>query len=91
MSIIKATKCEIEIQEQTIEDAGCKYMLVLSYEPTGKMSKEIISVVLTNIKPTIKETIDYGNRVVEKGIPTTTKPKDITTPEQLLGLEDSHD
>ena len=91
MSIIKATKCEIEIQEQTIEDAGCKYMLVLSYEPTGKMSKEIISVVLTNIKLTIKETIDYGNRVVEKGIPTTTKPKDVTTPEQIFGLEGSHE
>ena len=91
MSIIKATRCEIEIQEQTIDDAGCKYMLVLSYEPSGKMSKEIISVVLTNIKPIIKETIDYGNRVVEKGVPTTTKPKDITTPEQLLGLETTHE
>jgi hypothetical protein len=91
MSIIKANKCEIEIQEQTIEDAGCKYMTVLSYEPEGKFSKEIITVVLSNLKPIIKKTIDLGNRVVEKDIPTTDKPKDVTTPEQLLGLEDTHE
>ena len=64
MSIIKATKCEIEIQEQTIEDAGCKYMLVLSYEPTGKMSKEIISVVLTDKPPFLKHTKDLGDKIV---------------------------
>jgi hypothetical protein len=91
MSIIKANKCEIEIQEQTIEDAGCKYMTVLSYEPEGKFSKEIITVVLSNLKPIIKKTIDLGNRIVEKDIPTTDKPKDVTTPEQLLGLEDTHE
>ena len=91
MSIIKANKCEIEIQEQTIEDAGCKYMTVLSYEPEGKFSKEIITVVLSDLKPTVKKTIDLGNRVVEKDIPTTDKPKDVTTPEQLLGLEDTHE
>ena len=91
MSIIKANKCEIEIQEQTIDDAGCKYMTVLSYEPEGKFSKEIITVVLSNLKPIIKKTIDLGNRIVEKDIPTTDKPKDVTTPEQLLGLEDTHE
>ena len=91
MSIIKANKCEIEIQEQTIEDAGCKYMTVLSYEPEGKFSKEIITVVLSNLKPIIKKTIDLGNRIVEKDIPTTDKPKDVTTPEQLLGLESTHE
>ena len=91
MSIIKANKCEIEIQEQTIDDAGCKYMTVLSYEPEGKFSKEIITVVLSNLKPIIKKTIDLGNRIVEKDIPTTDKPKDVTTPEQLLGLEGTHE
>ena len=91
MSIIKANKCEVEIQEQTVEDAGCKYMTVISYEPQDKLSKEIITVVLSDLKPTVKKTIDLGNRVVEKDIPTTDKPKDVTTPEQLLGLEDTHE
>ena len=91
MSIIKANKCEVEIQEQTVEDAGCKYMTVISYEPQDKLSKEIITVVLSDLKPIIKKTIDLGNRVVEKDIPTTAKPKDVTTPEQLLGLEDTHE
>ena len=52
MSIIKAKKCEVEIQEQTIEGAAAKYVVILSYEPEGEFSKEIISIVLTN--PVIK-------------------------------------
>ena len=91
MSIIKANKCEVEIQEQTVEDAGCKYMTVISYEPEGKLSKEIITIVMTDLKPIVKKTLDLGNRVVEKDIPTTDKPKDVTTPEQLLGLESTHE
>ena len=91
MSIIKAKRCEIEIQEQTIEDAGAKYMVVLSYEPEEKHSKEIISVVLTNHKPIIKQTMDVGNAVVEHNVATTKKLEDVTTPEQLLGLENSHE
>ena len=87
MSIIKAKKCEIEIQEQTIKDAACKYVVILSYEPDGKFSKEIISIVLSDLKPIIKHTIDLGDRIVEKNVATTTKPKKITTPEELLGLE----
>ena len=66
MSIIKASKCEVEIQEQTVEDAGCKYMTVISYEPKDKHSKEIITVVLTDLKPVVKKTIDLGNQVVTK-------------------------
>ena len=92
MSIIKAKYCEIEVQEQTTErgrikisDVGAKYMVVLSYEPEDKFSKEIISVVLTNNKPHIKTTIDLGDRIVNTGVPLTEKPKDITTPEGLLG------
>ena len=85
MSIIKAKYCEVEIQEQTIPEAGAKYMVVLSYEPEDKFSKEIISVVLTNNKPKIKETIDVGDAVLNKNVPTTEKPKPITTPEGLFG------
>ena len=91
MSIIKAKKCEVEIQEQTVEGAAAKYMVVLSYEPEEVQSKEIISTVLTNFKPIIKQTIDLGHAVVEKNVATPTKPKDITTPEELLGLENGHE
>ena len=58
MSIIKAAKCEIEIQELTVPDAGAKYMVVLSYEPKDLQSKEIISVVLTDALPYLKQTIE---------------------------------
>ena len=91
MSVIKAKRCQVEIQEQTAENAGAKYMVVLSYEPEDKESKEIISVVLTNIKPIIKQTMDLGNATVEKHVAKTEKPEDVTTPEQLLGLENSHE
>lgn len=66
MSIIKAKFCEIEIQEQTVSDAGAKYMVILSYEPEGTFSKEIVSIVLTNNKPHLKETIDKGNAIDDK-------------------------
>ena len=56
MSVIKAAKCEIEIQEQTVPDAGARYSVVLSYEPEGLKSKEIISIVLTDTLPYIKQT-----------------------------------
>ena len=85
MSIIKAKYCEVEIQEQTMPEAGAKYMVVLSYEPEDKFSKEIISVVLTNNKPKIKETIDVGDAVLNKNVPTTERPKPITTPRGLFG------
>ena len=91
MSIIKANRCEVEIQEQTVKDAACKYMVSLSYEPNGKYSKEIISIVLSDLKPIVKQTIDLGDRIVEKNVATPTKPKDITTPEELLGLENGHE
>ena len=48
MSIIKARIVEVEVQEQASPDAGAKYMVVLSYEPVGLHSKEIVSVVLTD-------------------------------------------
>jgi hypothetical protein len=66
MSIIKADKVEVEIQEQTDPDAACQYMCVVSYQPEGLLSKEIITVLLSNLKPIIKKTIDLGNQVVTK-------------------------
>ena len=89
MSVIKAKFCEIEIQEQTLsteDNAGVKYMVVLSYEPEKTNSKEIISIVLTNNKPLIKQTFALADVVINKNIPTTEKPKPVTTPEQLFGL-----
>ena len=66
MSIIKAKKCEVEIQEQTDPDAACRYMVILSYEPENKLSKEIVAIVLTNRKPHLKQTIDKGNIIENK-------------------------
>ena len=91
MSIIKASIVEVEVQEQSAPDAGAKYMVVVRYEPIGKEQSDILKIILTNQKPIIKQTLDLGDKVVEKVVATTTKPKDITTPEQLLGLEDSHE
>ena len=87
MSILKASIVEVEVQEQSAADAGAKYMVVVRYEPEGKQQSDILQILLTNQKPIIKQTMDLGDRVVEKNIATTEKPKDITTPEQLLGLE----
>ena len=87
MSIIKASIVEVEVQKQTVPDAGAKYMVVVRYEPIGKKQSDILKIILTNQEPIIKETIDLGDRIVDKNVPTTKKPKDITTPEELLGLE----
>ena len=86
MSIIKASIVEVEVQEQSAADAGAKYMVVVRYEPDGKQQSDILQIILTNQKPIIKQTIDLGDRVVEKNAATTEKPN-ITTPEELLGLE----
>ena len=42
MAIVESDKIDIEIQEQT-EDAGCKYMILISFEVPNK-SKEIAKV-----------------------------------------------
>ena len=59
MAIVESDKIDIEIQEQT-EDAGCKYMILISFEGPNK-SKEIAKVLLTNNKPHIRQTIVNGN------------------------------
>ena len=66
MSIIESDKIDIEIQEQTNEDAGCKYMVLVSFEGPDQ-SKEIAKVLLTNSKPHIRTTIDNGTSVIENG------------------------
>jgi hypothetical protein len=66
MSIIKADKVEIEIQEQTDPEAANQYMTVVSYQPEGLLSKEIITLLLSDTKPIIKKTVDLGNRIVRK-------------------------
>ena len=91
MSIIKARIVEVEVQEQASPDAGAKYMVVVRYEPYGKEQSDILKIILTNQKPIIKQTLDLGDKVVEKNVATTAKPKDITTPDQLLGLENGHE
>ena len=75
MSIIKADKVEIEIQEQTDPEAANQYMTVVSYQPEGLLSKEIITLLLSDTKPFIKKTIDLGNRIVRKE-ETVAVPKD---------------
>ena len=64
MAIVESDKIDIEIQEQT-EDAGCKYMILISFEGPNK-SKEIAKVLLTNNKPHIKQTVDTGDAVINK-------------------------
>ena len=63
MSIIKADVCEIEIQEQTAEDAGCKYMVLVKTADINSGAINITKIILTDQKPIIKQTIDDGKTV----------------------------
>jgi len=65
MAIVKAKKVEVEIQKQTIAEADCKYMVLLKYEPEDYISTEVLSVVLTNEKPIVRQTIDKGDKIVD--------------------------
>ena len=65
MSVVKAKKVEIEIQKQAVAKADCKYMVLLKYEPENYISTEVLSVVLTDEKPIVRRTIDYGDKVVD--------------------------
>ena len=65
MALIKAKKVEIEIQKQTLDKADCKYMVLLKYEPEDYVSTEILSVVLTDEKPIVRQTIDLGDKIVD--------------------------
>lgn len=63
MSIIKTDICEIEIQEQTMDDAGCKYMVIVRSGDIQSGCVDLAKIVLTDRKPIIKETIDNGRTV----------------------------
>ena len=65
MALIKAKKVEVEIQKQTLDKAECKYVVLLKYEPEDYISTEILSVVLTNEKPIVRQTIDEGDKIID--------------------------
>tara|TARA_R110002074_G_scaffold380674_1_gene559404 strand:- start:649 stop:855 length:207 start_codon:yes stop_codon:yes gene_type:complete len=66
MSIIKADVCEIEIQEQTMDDAACKYMVLVKIADIQTGAINISRIILTDQKPIVKKTIDDGNKVNEQ-------------------------
>ena len=88
MSVIKAKKIEIEIQEQKHDDCACKWMVVFKYEPEDEQSCEVLQVGLTDEKPLVHQTADTGDAVWDRDklYPTTKVPNKITTPEELLGI-----
>ena len=65
MALIKAKKVEVEIQKQTLDKSACKYVVLLKYEPEDYISTEILSVVLTDEKPIVRQTIDEGDKIVD--------------------------
>ena len=65
MSIIESDKIDIEVQEQTYPDAGCKYLIIVSYEGDNK-SKELAKILMTNNKPHIRTTTDTGHTINEQ-------------------------
>ena len=63
MSIIKAEKLEIEIQEQRIKKAGCKYLILIR---TKEKLQQKLKIITTNQKPIIKSTVAINNIVKMK-------------------------
>ena len=61
MAITKAEKIEIEIQKQSMIDAGTKYMILIKTE-----NKDELKIITTNQKPHLKYTEDNGNIVLIK-------------------------
>ena len=61
MTIIKAEKIEIEIQEQSMVGASSKYMILIKTE-----NKDELKIITTNQKPHLKYTEDNGNIVLNK-------------------------
>ena len=61
MAITKAKKVEIEIQEQSMVDAGPKYIILIKTE-----NKDEFKIITTNQKPHLKYTKDNGNIVLNK-------------------------
>jgi len=66
MAVIKAKKVEVEIRKRFKRlTSDTKYMVLLKYEPEDYLSTEILSVVLTDEKPIVRQTIDYGDKIVD--------------------------
>ena len=61
MSITKAERIEIEIQEQSMSGAGSKYLILIKTE-----NKDELKIITTNEKPHLKYTEDNGNIVLNK-------------------------
>ena len=61
MTIIKAEKIEIEIQEQSMVGASSKYMILIKTE-----NKDKLKIITTNTKPNLKYTEDNGNIILNK-------------------------
>ena len=61
MTITKAEKIEIEIQEQSMSGAGSKYMVLIKTENNNELK-----IITTNEKPHLKYTEDNGNIVLNK-------------------------
>ena len=61
MTITKAEKIEIEIQEQSMSGAGSKYLILIKTE-----NKDELKIITTNQKPHLKYTEDNGNIVLNK-------------------------
>ena len=63
MTIVKSEKIEIEIQKQAMNDAGCRYMVLVESENNNKSKLKILT---TNVEPIIKFSEDNGRIVVVK-------------------------
>ena len=61
MSITKAERIEIEIQEQSMSGAGSRYMVLIKTESDNELK-----IITTNQKPHLKYTEDNGNIVLNK-------------------------
>ena len=66
MSIIKADVCEIEIQEQTMDNAGCKYMVLVKVGDIKTGAIDLSKIITSDRKPIIRQTIDDGKTVNDK-------------------------
>ena len=61
MTITKAEKIEIEIQEQSMSGAGSRYMVLIKTK-----NNDELKIITTNQKPHLKYTEDNGNIVLNK-------------------------
>ena len=65
MTILKAEKLEIEIQEQTMHKPGSKYFVLIKSE---NENQNILRIFSSNKKPVIKHSEDNGIIVIDKTI-----------------------